>query len=100
MAVINECEEKDPMYFIGACTLCEYGKEFDWDIAVDFEVGDKVYFVDYYKDKKTPESQEHLSWMVIFETNEGKRFSATQLYFVTEDEWEEICDFFKGKGLK
>lgn len=46
-------------------------------------------------------SQKHLSWVVQFKTEEGKEYTANQLYFVTDEIWTNLKAFvqrsFKAK---
>lgn len=88
MSVITESLAESPIVIITNFVVCELGKQFDWDYAREFNIGEVVYFVDEYKDENT--KQEHLQWFVKFHTEDGKIYSATQLYFVCEYEWEEI----------
>ena len=39
-------------------------------------------------------------WMVVFETADGKRYAATQTYFVTTECWKTIKQFFARRLLR
>jgi hypothetical protein len=93
MSVIAESLENDPIVIISKFVACEYGTEFDWEFAQEFDIGEEVYFVDFFKNDNT--KQEYLQWFVKFRTKEGKVYSATQLYFVCENEWQDIVEHIK-----
>lgn len=90
MFVITESEENDPIVIIGDFVACECGVKFDWKYARKFYAGEIVYYLDFYKDINT--TQEYLQWFVKFRTKEGTIYSATQLYFVSENEWKNIVE--------
>lgn len=93
MSVISESLMNSPIVIISGFVACEYGKEFDWNISREFSIGDIVYYLDGYKKYNT--KQEHLQWFVKFQTKDGNIYSATQLYFVTTDEWNDIVGCLK-----
>jgi hypothetical protein len=90
-----ESERGTPIVIIGNFVTTEHGVSFSWGEAREFHVGEVVYFEDDYKDENT--TQEYLAFMVKFKTDDGKIYSANQLYFVTEDEWADIEDYFRAK---
>jgi hypothetical protein len=90
MSVISESLENDPIVIISEFVACEDGMEFDWDLAQKFKIGEVVYFIDFFKDNNI--RQEYLQWFVKFRTKEGKIYSATQLFFVCEYEWQDIVE--------
>lgn len=90
MSVISESLENDPIIIISKFVACEYGTEFNWECAREFDIGEEVYFVDFFKNENT--KQEYLQWFVKFRTLEGKIYSATQLYFICEYEWQDIIE--------
>ncbi len=93
MSVIMECQKGDPIVFIMQdVVLCEVGIPFSWDKSREFHIGDVVYYEDGFKDQNEP--QDYLSWMVVFKTDDGKTYSASQLYFVTVDQWEDLANYF------
>ncbi|MEM1506110.1 hypothetical protein RG959_22210 [Domibacillus sp. 8LH] len=51
---------------------CEEGVAFSWEEARKFHIGETVYYLDGFKDPDSLFSQDHLSWMVQFKTEEGK----------------------------
>lgn len=89
MSVIMESRLGDKIVFvIGDVRLCEFGIEFTWKNSREFKVGELVTYVDAHKDPRC--TQDYLSWYIKFETDDHKIYAATQLYFVTLDEWKEI----------
>jgi hypothetical protein len=93
MSVISESLENDPIIIISKFVACEYRTEFDWEYSREFDIGEVVYFVDFFKNDNT--KQEYLQWFVKFRTEEGKIYAATQLYFVCEYEWQDIVEHIK-----
>ncbi|MDF2540145.1 MAG: hypothetical protein K0S76_3166 [Herbinix sp.] len=93
MSVITESLENDPIVIIANFVACEDGTEFDWELAREFEIGEVVYFIDFFKDSNT--KQEYLQWFIKFRTKEGKLYSATQRLFVCAYEWQEIVEYIK-----
>jgi len=88
MSVITESLEETPIVIITSFVACEYGIQFSWDDAREFGIGEVVYYLDDFKKENI--KQEHLQWFVKFRTEDGKVYSASQLYFIGEYEWEEI----------
>lgn len=70
MSVISESLENDPIIIISKFVACEDGMEFNWECAREFDIGEEVYFVDFFNNKNT--KQEYLQWFVKFRTKEGK----------------------------
>lgn len=93
MSVINESRENDPIIIISDFVACEYGTRFDWEYAREFKIGDIVYYVDYFRNMNN--TQEYLQWCVKFRTEDGKIYSAIQLFFLCEYEWENIVNYIK-----
>ena len=93
MSVITESLQNEPIVIISNFVACKHNEQFDWEKSREFNIGDIVYFLDAFEDKNT--KQEHLKWFVKFRTEEGDIYSATQLYFVVMDEWEDIIEYAK-----
>jgi hypothetical protein len=91
MSVITESLLNSPIVIISSFVACEHGKEFDWECARKFNIGEVVYYIDEFKNDNI--KIEHLQWHVKFKTKEGSIYSATQLYFVSEDEWKDIVEY-------
>jgi hypothetical protein len=94
MSVISESLTNDKIIIIEPFTACKDGIEFNWDDARDFEMGESVYFLDGFKNPDSPFSQDHLSWMISFRTEDGQFYTATQHYFVTHEVWQNLKCFF------
>ena len=95
MGVIMESLEGDPIVLITNFLACEQGTLFSWEKSREFNIGDIVYFVDDFKDEN--ETQDYLAYCVLFKTEDGKIYSATQTYFVTLEDWNKIKSYFKEK---
>lgn len=93
MSVITDSLEKDPIVIIANFVACEFGSEFDWELAREFEIGEVVYFIDFFKNNNS--KQEYLQWYIKFQTKEEKIYAATQLYFVCENDWKNIVEHIK-----
>jgi hypothetical protein len=96
MSVITEALENDQIVIISKFVAFEQGKEFDWDSVREFNIGEIVYYVGFYKIDNT--KQEYLRSFVKFRTKEGKIYSAKQLYFICEYEWREIFERIKNNN--
>jgi hypothetical protein len=62
-------------------------------------VGEHVRYVGFHKDehyKDTP----GLGWMVVFDAEDGKRYAATQTFFVTKECWQGLKKFFARRLLR
>lgn len=66
----------DPIVFVtGDVVLCEFGTPFTWENTREFSVGEVVYYIEDFKDETSTQ--------------------ATQLYFVTMDEWQALAQHFR-----
>lgn len=61
---------------------------YDEEKSIHFFIGDKVYFLDWYDDYIG-------DTYIKFKDEDGKIFSAVESFFVTEDVWEGLKDYFK-----
>lgn len=93
MSVISESAEQMIIVVISQFVACQYGTSFTWEDSREFNIGDKVKFLDAFED--TNVRQEHLKWKVKFLCEDGNVYAASQLYFVTIEAWEEIVKHFK-----
>jgi hypothetical protein len=76
---------------------CPDGVLFNWEYSREFNIGEKVMFLDDYEDVNV--RQDHLKWMIRFQCEDGSIYSASQLYFVTLEEWGEIVQYFINRPL-
>lgn len=60
-----------------------------------FEVGEVVYFVDYFQDETVPQGYDQ--WMVVFRDKNNVTYLGTPLMFVPLDYWMEIEEYFKNR---
>jgi hypothetical protein len=97
MSVISETQENSPIIVTSQFVACQYGTEFNWEASREFNIGDSVMYLDSYEDGKV--KQEHLKWKIKFQCQDGTIYAASQLYFVTLDNWEEIQKYFSGHSF-
>lgn len=63
-----------------------------------FRIGERVRYVGFFQDPNRPDNP--VCWMVVFEGADGKRYAATQTFFVTEDDWERIKRYFARRLMR
>jgi hypothetical protein len=63
-----------------------------------FRIGERVRYVDYYQDQNLADNP--VCWMVLFDAADGRRYAATQTYFVTEECWQDLKKFFARRLLR
>ena len=63
-----------------------------------FRIGESVRFVGSYRDDHFKDHP--VGWMVVFDAVDGKRYAATQTYFVTADCWQGLKKFFARRLLR
>ncbi len=64
----------------------------------EFKIGERVRFVSAHLDQHFKDQPN--GWMVVFDAADGKRYTATQTYFVTEDCWQGLKEFFAKRLLR
>ena len=92
MSVLLECQPGDEIVCIMGFHAAPAGEPFSWAIGREFHVGDRLRLVGsnldpHFKDRPN-------GWQVIFETDDGVQFAATQTYFVTDECWLGIEKHF------
>lgn len=95
MSVIMEAEPEDKIYLISNVTVSPFGEMFSYSTAKDFIIGNYVFYEDSFKNKTS--TQDFLSWFVKFKDSDGKEYAISQGYLVTENEWNDLYDFFQNK---
>ena len=98
MSVIVESLPGDEFVCIEAFVGCPQGERFSWDNARHFTVGERLNFVSSYLDdhfKAHP-----CGWMIVFDAADGKRYAATQSYFVLPECWEGLRKHFARRRRK
>jgi len=98
MSVILECQPGDPFVCIGEFHACPEGDQFSLDASREFRIGERLRYVSFRQHQNL---KDHAAgWHVIFEAADGKRYAATQTYFVTEETWEAIKKHFARRLLR
>ena len=92
MSVILESQPGDEFICIQQLHASPDGERPSWETCRRFEVGERLRYAGYRKDSLCDDRPS--DWMVIFDAGDGKRYSATQTYFVTEECWEKLEKFF------
>lgn len=93
MSVMIESQLDDPIVIISNFVVCEIKVDFNWAQSREFKIGDVVYFVDYYKDSE--QTQDFISWKIVFRDELGKLYSAVQSYFITKETWNDIVEYLQ-----
>lgn len=97
MNVILESQQGDELVCIQEFSATPEGTAFSWEKCHTFRVGERV---SYFSSKQNRNLKDSPSgWMVLFDAADGKRYSATQTYFVTEECWEGLKNFFANRLL-
>ena len=98
MSVILESRPGDELICIEEFNASPEGQPFSWETSHRFRVGERVRYISFHEDQH---SKDHpgLGWMVVFEAMDGKRYAATQTYFLTEDSWKALKKFFAKRLL-
>jgi hypothetical protein len=68
------------------------GAPFSWETSKCFTVGDRLNFVEGRKNSRFPGHPNE--WSVVFRTKDNTTYSAAQNYFVTDEVWKRIEDYF------
>lgn len=98
MSVIMESQPGDPFVCIGEFHACPEGERFSLDASRKFRIGERLRYVSF---RQSPNLKDHAAgWLVVFEAADGKRYAATQTYFVTEETWERIKKYFARRLLR
>ena len=93
MNVITESEVGDKILITGEFSASPYKEPFSWKTCRQFHIGESVRFAGYYQDQHFKDHP-GLGWMILFETSDGKRYAATQTYFVTKERWKTLRRYF------
>jgi hypothetical protein len=63
-----------------------------------FRIGERVRYAGYYQDENLKDNP--VCWMILFDAADGRRYHATQTYFVTVECWEGLKKYFARQLLK
>jgi len=93
MSVSNECKYGDNIYIIESFIELSIDRNglLDIDNSIEHKVGEKVIYLDWYW-KNTRDNQKTF---IKFQDKNGRISSAAETYFVTEDVWNGLRDYFK-----
>jgi hypothetical protein len=98
MNVILESEPGDELICVTEFSASPEGTTPSWETMRTFRVGDRVRYVDYYQDQNLKDNP--VCWMVLFDAADGRRYSATQSYFVTIECWDGLKRYLARRLLK
>ena len=97
MSAITESQAGDEIIIIEEFHASPHKEPFSWKTSRAFQVGEPVKFAGFYQDQRFTDHS-GLGWTIIFDASDGKRYAATQTYFVTSESWERLRKYFS-KGL-
>jgi hypothetical protein len=99
MSVILESQTGDELIVIQEFNASPEGEPFAWETSRRFRVGERVRYDGFLQD---PHFKDHpgLGWTVRFEAMDGKRYTATQTYFVTDECWQGLKKCFARRLLR
>jgi hypothetical protein len=95
MSVINESQAGDTLVCLEEFTGPPQGVRRSAESNRTFCIGERVRYVSFYRDENLKDNP--VCWMVVFDAADGKRYAATQTYFVTEECWEGLKAHFGQK---
>jgi hypothetical protein len=93
MNVIGESQPGDELTIIQEFHVSPSGERFSWKTSRNFRVGERVRYVSFLQDRHGRDIP-GLGWMVLFEADDGKRYAATQTYFVNDACLEDLRKLF------
>lgn len=99
MSVIHDSQVGDDLVCIQEFNVSPEGEAFSWETSRLFRVGERVHYLGFLQDQHYKDHP-GLGWMVRFDASDGKHYSATQTYFVTEECWRELKRFFAKRVLQ
>jgi hypothetical protein len=99
MSVLQEAQPDDEIVIIQQFNTSPDGEGFSWQTSRRFGVGEQVRFVHFRQDAHYKDHP-GLGWTVVFDTADGKRYAATQTYFVTEEWWQNLKRFFARRLMR
>lgn len=92
MSVILESQPGDKLVCIEGFSVSPPGEPFSWETCRTLKIGERVRYVSHYRDEHYKDNP--VGWMVVFKTEDGKQYAATQTYFVTRDGWRQLDTYF------
>jgi hypothetical protein len=98
MSVIIESQAGDELVCIEQFSATPQGVPFCWDTCHTFRVGERIRYVSCYRDEYFKDHP--VGWMVVFDGEDGRRYAATQTYFVTQECWRGLKKSFARRLLR
>jgi hypothetical protein len=98
MSAISETEVGGEIVCIGSFSGCPHGETPSWETRRRFRVGERVRYAGYYQDENLKDNS--AGWMVLFDAADGKRYRATQTFFVSVECWEGLKKYFARQLLQ
>jgi hypothetical protein len=98
MNVIIESQAGDELVCIQEFHASPQGEPFSWETSRNIHIGERIRYVSSYRDEHFKDHP--VGWMVVFDAADGKRYAATQTYFVTQECWERLKKFFARRLLR
>jgi hypothetical protein len=98
MNIILESQPGDELICIQEFLATSEGIPFSSERSHGFRIGERVRYVSFRQNEHLQDSP--AGWQVLFEAADGKRYAATQTYFVTEECWRGLKRFFARRLLR
>ena len=98
MSVIIESQPGDELILIEQFSGSPQGVVPSRETSRMFRIGERVRYVSSFREEHYKDHP--VGWMVVFDASDGKRYSATQTLFVTEDCWQGLKKFFKKRATR
>lgn len=98
MSAINESQSGDDLVIIGEFHASPEGQGFSWDDHRRFRIGERVRYAGYYRNEDSKDNA--VCWMVRFDAADGRRYAATQTFFLTVDQWDALKRYFVRRLLR
>ena len=92
MSTINESQAGDTLICLAEFAGPSQGERPCSRTNRTFQIGERVRYLSFFQDSNRPDNP--VCWMVVFEAADGKRYAATQTFFVTEECWHGIEQYF------
>ena len=98
MSVIHDSQPGDELICIHQFSASPDGEPFSWETSRTFRVGERVRYASFRQSRNLKDNP--VGWTVVFDATDGRRYAATQTYFVTEDCWKGLKKFFAKRVLQ
>jgi hypothetical protein len=99
MSAIQETQPGDDLFILQEFHASPEGEPFAWATSRRFRVGERVRMVRFFQDSHYKDHP-GLGWTVVFDAANGKRYTATDSYFVNEECWQGLKKFFARRLLR